>query len=368
MDVYAYLFMRIGNNNIKILRQIGGTTMEDKKMFYTKNKYCDICGKEVVATVKERSNSYTFKGVTFAIDERVLQCSCGEDLYDEVLDSETMKKLVSLYQERVGLSLEEIKAVRSQYALSMELFSRILGWSKATIARYESGNYLPDSTHMHVLVQLKRHPEIIEDFYKRHIYKFNDKEQKRINEILINKIQETVEKELEHVLNINYRIYEKTINSGYNLFTLDKVAHTILYFARNEVQKTKLMKLLFYADFLNFKRHLISITGLPYERLSYGPVPKDHELLLSTLDKSGIINVQYEYDNGYTFIRIKSEKTFDSSLFNQEELAILEHIEGYFKDYGSVDISNYSHEEQGWKDTSERGVISYSYAEALSTE
>lgn len=342
--------------------------MEDTNLVLTKVKYCDSCQKDVEALTIERTASYTFKDETFKIKERVLQCPCGEDLYDELLDSETMKTLVSLYEDRVGLTLDEIKSIRNQYGLSMELFSRILGWSKATIVRYETGKYIPDSSHMHVLKQLKEYPEKIDDFYKRNKHKFNEKEQERINKRLATNDQRSVELRLEKVLNINYKLYEKTLDSGYGTFDLTKVMNMVSFFAQNGVQKTKLMKLLFYADFLYFKRNLLSITGMPYVRYPYGPVPKDYDLLLSTIQKNEFIDIENEYYNEYTFIHIKATQPVDPSVFNEEEVNVLSHIQDHFNQYGSVAISEYSHKEDGWKNTKDKEIITYNYANTLSLD
>lgn len=340
--------------------------MEDTIMVEaTKIKYCDNCQKEVEAKIVERRSNYTFKGETFEINERVLICDCDEELYDEILDTETMETLTSMYEERIGLSLENIKSIRNQYGLSMELFSRILGWSKSTIARYETGKYIPDSSHMTVLRRLKDHPEVIDEYYKLNKHKFNEKEQEKINEKLSNTDQITVEKSLIGALHVNYKLHEKTIESGYSSFSLDKLINMIIFFAKNGVQKTKLMKLLFYADFLNYKRNLLSMSGIPYVRLPYGPVPKDHDLLLSTIAKNEMIDIDYEFINDYTIISIKSLRQFDDTLFNDEEIEILQHVYEHFKGYGSVAISDFSHEEEGWKNTEDREIISYDYADIL---
>lgn len=337
-------------------------------MVAVKVKYCDNCQKDMEATIIKRQASYTIKGETLEFIERVLQCSCGEDLYDELLDSETMKTQTDLYQERVGLSLEDIKYIRSQYGLSMDLFSRILGWSKATIARYETGKYIPDSAHMYVLKQLKGKPEVIDEYFKLNMHKFNKKEQFKIIDKLNSNDQNTVEKGLVDVLNINYKLHEKTIDAGFGTFDLNKLINIILFFTQNGVQKTKLMKLLFYADFLNYKRNLISITGMPYVRLPYGPVPKDYDLLLSTIEKNEFIDINYDFYHEYTVINIKAKQVFDDTVFNEEEINIFRFIQEHFNEYGSVAISEYSHKEDGWKNTENRDIISYDYADTLSIE
>lgn len=331
----------------------------------TKTKYCDNCEREIEAKIVERRSNYTFKGESFEINERVLVCGCNEELYDEILDSETLKTLTKMYEERIGLSLEDIKTIRTQYGLSMDLFSRILGWSKATIVRYETGKYIPDSSHMSVLRRLKEHPESIDEYYKLNQHKFNEKEQEKINKVLTNSDKMTVERNLTDALNVNYKLHEKTIEAGYSIFNLNKLINMILYFTKNGVQKTKLMKLLFYSDFLNYKRNLLSMSGTPYVRLPYGPVPKDHDLLLSTIAKNEMIDIEYEFINDYTIINIKSLEQFDDTLFSEEELEILEQVYDQFKEYGSVAISDFSHEEDGWKNTEGREIISYNYADTL---
>jgi putative zinc finger/helix-turn-helix YgiT family protein len=332
-------------------------------MVTNKIVFCDECNCEKNSKVVERPATYTFKNETFEIIERALVCSeCGADLYDEILDGQTMQTLTELYSERIGLSLEEIKSIREQYGFSMDLFSRILGWSKATIVRYETGKYIPTSSHMMILKNLKDKPELLDEFYKSNSHKFNEKEQEKIIQKLNYNDQTKVEKGLTEALNINYKLYEKTVSSGYVNFHLDKLINMILYFSNAGVLKTKLMKLLFYSDFLNYKRNLLSMSGMPYVKLPYGPVPKDHDLLLSTLEKNKFINIDYDFVNEYTIINIKSQTDFDESLFSPEEIQILEQVKEHFQGFGSRKISDFSHEEDGWKNTDDSEVISYDYA------
>ncbi|MFC7394093.1 type II TA system antitoxin MqsA family protein [Scopulibacillus cellulosilyticus] len=204
----------------------------------TRTKYCDNCRCDVEAKIVERNSTYTFKGETFEINERVLICSCGEELYDEVLDSETMKILTRMYEERIGLSLKDIKTIRNQYGLSMELFARILGWSKSTIVRYETGKYIPDSSHMTILKRLKDHPEVIDEYYKLNKHKFNEKEQEKINKKLSNTDEIKVEKSLVDTLNVNYKLNEKTIESGYSSFNLNKLINMVLFLPKRVFKKT----------------------------------------------------------------------------------------------------------------------------------
>ena len=62
---------------------------------------------------------------------------------------------------------------------------------------------------------------------------------------------------------------------------------------------------------------------------------------------------------------ITSKKKFDSTIFNGEELEILEKVKNKFKDFGSIDISHYSHKEKGYSATKPGEIISYSYAKDI---
>jgi uncharacterized phage-associated protein len=53
---------------------------------------------------------------------------------------------------------------------------------------------------------------------------------------------------------------------------------------------TKLVKLLYYADFTHYRQHLRPITGVDYAALPNGPVPHDYEALLGDLKKAGALD------------------------------------------------------------------------------
>jgi uncharacterized phage-associated protein len=57
----------------------------------------------------------------------------------------------------------------------------------------------------------------------------------------------------------------------------EKLLNLIAYFVKHtkNCKKTKLFKLLYYADFRHFKETGRSITGLKYFAWQWGPVPKE---------------------------------------------------------------------------------------------
>ena len=84
---------------------------------------CDICGSEDTFV---RDCKYTFsiqgKEVTIICQKRF--CSdCNNEVVDEDLEKETLKKAVRKYNELYGLSKSKILALRRSYHLSQEQFS-----------------------------------------------------------------------------------------------------------------------------------------------------------------------------------------------------------------------------------------------------
>jgi uncharacterized phage-associated protein len=113
----------------------------------------------------------------------------------------------------------------------------------------------------------------------------------------------------------------------------EKLINAIIYFARNTnyCGKTKLLKLLYFLDFVHFKRTGRPVTGLDYYAWKMGPVPKDlfEELSYNMKpDMAKAINPLPEEG----FQQIRAKQKFDDRYFSKNELDILEQISFIFKD------------------------------------
>ena len=86
---------------------------------------------------------------------------------------------------------------------------------------------------------------------------------------------------------------------GNTSLNLDKTVEAINFFdnspAVSVLYKVKLMKLLWYADNLSYKRYGKSITGLAYKALPMGAVPVGHDLIV---DLNGVRYEEVDYPNG----------------------------------------------------------------------
>jgi len=145
----------------------------------------------------------------------------------------------------------------------------------------------------------------------------------------------------------------------------------ILFFAANikRLFKTKLMKLLFYSDFVNFRNNTVSITGLKYIKNYFGPTPIKHELLLGELFEKYITyqveHVKISKDNVEEYEFIKPLEKPSLGIFSQEEINSMEEVLSAFKHLTSEKITQCSHKEEAWTKTKNKEIISYEYAKNL---
>lgn len=327
--------------------------------------FCEDCQKEVVGKLVSRCINYSFRKESFEMTETVMLCDCGYELYDEDLANQSMKKLTKLYEERVGLGSQDIKEIRLKTNLSMELFARILGWSKATIVRYENGQNIPDVSHQAILKLIKDSPNFLLDYYADKKESFTNKEQNKIESALTNSPNFDVNTVAEEA--VQYQVENKFPNifTGYTNFVYEKVVSMVLFFSGKGVNKIKLMRCLFYSDFLYYKRYTNSISGLRYKKLPDGPIPEKHDTLLEKIEGEDYIKVENTINGEYVKIIVKANREPELVLFNDYEIEVLQLVAEKFKDFELDEITDFTLKEKGLIETSNFEIISYAFSETL---
>ncbi|MGO5020578.1 type II TA system antitoxin MqsA family protein [Roseburia faecis] len=329
-------------------------------------EYCDACGKEVETRIISRQETFNVCGEDITIEAQVLVCAeCGEELFCEELDSATLVNAYNEYRRKHKLLLpDEIKKIREQYGLSQRSFAKLLNWGDKTICRYENGS-VQDKAHNSLLLFL-REPENMRTYLTENEIALDERQKA--------KLLDTVEKlEQDTEYRAGRRFFELFFSkipceeNGFKGFDYEKLCAMVLFFAHksSELLKTKLMKLLNYSDMIYYKENGISISGLKYAHLPYGPVPENFDMLLGKMTADHIAHIDVFYDNGYEKHQVIPECDIPDGVLSEEELGVLERIYVKFKDFGSVDISNYSHKEKGYSSTKKGEIISYSYAKDI---
>ncbi|WP_249029542.1 type II TA system antitoxin MqsA family protein [Tannockella kyphosi] len=329
-------------------------------------KYCEECGFENETKIVIKKESYEVCGETIEVNARVLTCQeCGEEFYCEDLDSETLVSAYNEYRRRHKLLFaEDIKKIREQYGLSQRSFAKLLNWGDKTIHRYENGS-IQDKAHNSLLLFLKE-PENMKLYIKENEISLNDKQKDKLLK-LIDKLEE--DRGYREKNNFFEMLFPKELSeeNGFKCFDYEKVCAMVLFFANKntELLKTKLLKLLNYADMIYYKENGVSITGSRYIHLPYGPVMENSDILFGKMTDDHIARIDVIYEGKYEKHQVVPEELFPEGVLTDAELSVLERIYTRFVDFGSVEISNYSHEEKGYASTKHREIISYSYAKYI---
>ncbi|MBI5970753.1 MAG: SocA family protein [Deltaproteobacteria bacterium] len=122
--------------------------------------------------------------------------------------------------------------------------------------------------------------------------------------------------------------------------------NAVLFFAKNTkfCGKTKLFKLLYFADFKHFRETGRSITGMEYNAWQHGPYPNEFakELVSPPSDLSRTIAL-VRPSNTSSFTRIQPKAKFNGKYFTKRELRILKEVEEVFMEAQAKDIREASH-------------------------
>lgn len=330
-------------------------------------KYCEACEKEVETKIISKKESYTICGESIEVDAQILVCSgCGEELFCEELDNVTLVNAYNEYRRKHKLLLpEEIRKIREQYGLSQRSLARLLNWGDKTIYRYENGS-IQDRAHNSLLLFL-REPENMRTYLTENEVALDERQKAKLLETV-----DQLEKNTEHRIGLRFfeMLFSKTPSeeNGFKAFDYEKTCAMVLFFANKNVEllKTKLMKLLNYSDMIFYKENGISISGLKYAHLPYGPVPDNFDMLLGKMASDHLAHIEVYDDNGYEKHQVIPEIDVPAGILSTEEISVLERINEKFSNFGSAEISNYSHKEKGYSSTKKGEIISYVYAKDIS--
>lgn len=329
-------------------------------------------------TGKEMSIVKEWRNMRFRKDEfKVLfhsyKCEdTGEKFEDDAFAQLNYNQLVNQYRVKYNIPFpEQIISIREKYSLSAAKMSEILGFGANSYRQYEGGE-VPNHSNAK-LIQLANDPN---EFKKLVNYcptldkKFLDKVQNIINKLLIDKKKNEFEKQLESYL---FGTCFPNSMTGFKAPDLRKFSEMVIFFTETlEPWKTKLNKLLFYADFNMYKQTGFSMSGVQYRAITMGPVPNNFNSIFEYLANKGDLDIYYtNFTDGGTGEQIKphSGKRFNKALFNNIELQIMESVAERFKEKSTNEIIEISHKEKAWiENNEEKKLIDYNYSFELNED
>lgn len=324
---------------------------------------CPVCEKSSGIEVVTRKQVFKIKGEIINVDVDLYTCKNCDTVFSSKELGDPFKKAYRTYREvKKMVQPEEIVAFRQKYELTQKELSSLLGFGDVTLSRYENGS-LQDEAH-DTLLKLVMDPTNLLDLINAKEDLFLDKKKKDLQSRLIEEL--AVAKICFDILSSD----RPNKLNGFRILDLTKVAEAIKVFCFNrDVYKTKLFKLLFYSDFLNFKVYDFSITGLKYAHLPLGPVPDEYNFILGALlnfDKE--IEMELVEFPQYSGEIIKVKSPPDKSVFSDTEFEILNFVNEKFKELSTNQLIDLTHNEQAYICTNNSEIIPYDYAKKLNLD
>ncbi|MCX7633244.1 MAG: DUF4065 domain-containing protein [Turneriella sp.] len=337
------------------------------KVLKSEVKLCLSCMEEHKVDIVEVMEHEVFKGVE--VDFPAIYEHCSNS--DEYLANEDMIRANNLavkdaYREKVGLlTSKEIIGLREKYGVSQKDLSEILDWGGATITRYEN-HQVQDRAHDDILRKIDSDPRWFLELLKRAKDKLPQKTFEKYYQSACAQYNKQKNQYIIAFIQALYAKFEGEDKTGTVELDLDKVVEVINYFAQNvsTLYKVKLMKLLWYADILHYKRYGRSITGLAYSALPMGAVPEGHEQIVM-LDGVSFDTVMYGDNVAYKF---KPTPGFKIKRLTANELETLDKVISEFGHLNTDQIVDRMHKEEAYKCTEGNSIILYSFADQLSIE
>lgn len=122
--------------------------------------------------------------------------------------------------------------------------------------------------------------------------------------------------------------------------------------------KVKLLKILFFSDFESYGTYGVPITGMPYRKMSYGPVPVDYPRIQEEMLRDQQIMIHsrkvYEHSSQRLFPLVKPTL----EVLDARNISIVDGWIRFFWNKTAKVVSEYSHG-KAWKIAAESELIPY---------
>ena len=329
--------------------------------------FCPKCEEMTEVESVRTREEVLVRGETFSVYCEYFRCTlCNSEFEKSGSGIDPLAEAYKKYQVKHDMiTSDKMIKFRKNYDLTQKELSELLGWGGATLSRYENGA-LQDDAHDRAL-RLAMEPEGLRTLIRNDRKALTEEKRQRILDI-IDSNRNTRTSLLDYLKAITN--YDPGILSGFRKMDIRKLFGTIEFLCKGNdgIPKTKLNKLLFYADFKHFKENGVSITGARYARLPFGPVLNDYEHFFATLiHEEGLIAVEERsFSNGANGEYYSTSTAPDIELLSDSELGTLLGIKEYFRNISATRISELSHNEPAFINTENSNLISYEHAELLS--
>lgn len=258
-----------------------------------------------------------FKGIkNLEFRYETYECdSCGASVNDSDQQKIKVTAISDAYRSHKGLYTSlEIRKFREDMQMSQDKFADYLGVGVASIRRWEGAG--------------------IQDLSQNEVIRLKCDEASFENQ-LIEQWQNKAPSEF----------------TGFRQFNIARLAAIFAKFNSFAASPLFFFKALFYVDIHHFLNSGVSVTGLNYECLEYGPIPKNYGIIRDYLKRN--------YATSIVNHDIIIKNIFDEKLFCDSELQSIHYVEDILRSKGKEYIFKQVHDHQAFKENDYLESISY---------
>lgn len=331
---------------------------------------CPICGQVHEIEKRRCIDPITIKGDQVEYDRTYFFCcNAGEEeceFADGKMTNDNLLNARNAYRIKHGLLTScEIVAIRKKYGLSQIELARLLGWGEATISRYES-NAIQDEFYDKILRLITDNSFEALLFLEGNRHRFRNERYEAIRRKIIECLDNTGKEYLSRQnLMSEYAFYGmKSDANGNTLLDIDKLEAVITYFASfiKDLYKVKLMKLLWYADSLSYKKRDHAITGLVYCHAPMGALPIGHYKIVAL---NNVQSQEEDYGDDGSAVCFLPNDNVDMTCLTHNDKSILDEVIDKFKSYSGTQMKTYMHQENAYTSTKNGEIIPFACANEL---
>lgn len=337
------------------------------KILRSEKRICTCCMEEHDVKTVQIKEQALFKEREVSFEAVYMYCELADEFYmDEHQIKENDIRLKDAYRRAEGLlTSKEISAIRRKYGITQSDLCTLLGWGGKTITRYES-HQIQDKAHDYILKKIDLDPEWFLVLLRDARVNLTHEAYQKYYVTATALYEADQDQYLRRAIQASYAGFSgNLLFNGNTELSLDKVVDVIRYFASSlkvtNLYKVKLMKLMWYADFLSFKKRGHAITGLVYQALPMGAVPIGHNSIINLKDVPCEEEDMGEY-NAYHFW-LNKDAHFDH--ISKEDEEILDEVIEKLGKMTKEEIVSFMHKEKAYTEKLPKSIIEYKHAENL---
>ncbi|MDP3955807.1 MAG: DUF4065 domain-containing protein [bacterium] len=141
----------------------------------------------------------------------------------------------------------------------------------------------------------------------------------------------------------------------------EKYRQMIFAFLRlnKSLPKTKLAKLLYFADFSWYYSHLESMSGMQYRKIQYGPVADTYFRLIDEMSDNGEVSIKQTENGAMLLSQTRGGAKVGTLDLSKEELKLIEKINEKWKGEKTADVVKFTHNQMPYMFAEDNDIVSY---------